>query len=266
VQELDPTRGPNLIARIYSQMVFDTLFALDHKLSPKPMMVDRESVGDDRLTYTFTLRSGLKFHDGSPVTTRDVVASLNRWMNGTSVGGQLRRRVAGLAIVDELTFTLTLKEKFGLVEFMLAGAGAPIPAILREKDANRPDGEAMTAPIGSGPFKLRRRRAGFGPSVVFERYADYPARPEPPDGLAAARWSRSIGSSGRSFPIRPRRRARSPMAKSISGKASRPIWRRSCGSAASSCAAPTPCHRSPSSVEFPDPAVQRCSGRAGPWR
>ena len=68
VQELDPTRGRNLISRIYSQMVFDTLFALDHTLSPKPMMVDKETVSDDRLTYTFTLRPGLKFHDGSPVT------------------------------------------------------------------------------------------------------------------------------------------------------------------------------------------------------
>src|SRR5271169_2809772 len=76
VQELDPTRGRNLISRIYSQMVFDTLFALDHDLSPKPMMVDRETISDDRLTYTFTLRGGLKFHDGSPVTTHDVVASL----------------------------------------------------------------------------------------------------------------------------------------------------------------------------------------------
>jgi peptide/nickel transport system substrate-binding protein len=97
VQELDPTRGRNLISRIYSQMVFDTLFALDHTLSPKPMMVDRETVSDDRLTYTFTLRTGLKFHDGSPVTTRDVVASLNRWMDGSSIGDQLKQRVASLS-------------------------------------------------------------------------------------------------------------------------------------------------------------------------
>src|SRR5271163_2818733 len=122
VQELDPTRGRNLISRIYSQMVFDTLFALDHTLSPKPMMVDRETVSEDRLTYNFTLRGGLKFHDGSPVTTRDVVASLHRWMDGTSIGAQLKNRVASLSRVDDLSFTLVLKEPFGLVEFMLAGA------------------------------------------------------------------------------------------------------------------------------------------------
>jgi peptide/nickel transport system substrate-binding protein len=187
VQELDPTRGPNLISRIYSQMVFDTLFALDHTLSPKPMMVDRETISADRLTYTFTLRRGLKFHDGSPVTTRDVIASLHRWMDGTSVGGQLKRRVAALNAVDDLTFTLVLTEPFGLVEFMLAGAGAPIPAILREKDANRPNSEAMTAPIGSGPFKYVASERVSGHRVVFDKFADYAARPEPPDGLAGGK-------------------------------------------------------------------------------
>src|SRR5271163_5088963 len=74
VAELDPTRAANQIGRIYSQMVFDTLFALDHTLSPKPMMVESETVSPDHLTYRFTLRPGLKFHDGSPVTSKDVVA------------------------------------------------------------------------------------------------------------------------------------------------------------------------------------------------
>jgi peptide/nickel transport system substrate-binding protein len=187
VQELDPTRGRNLISRIYSQMVFDTLFALDHTLSPQPMMVDREAVSEDRLTYTFTLRTGLKFHDGSPVTTRDVVASLNRWMDGSSIGDQLKQRVASLSIVDDLTFTLVLKEPFGLVEFMLAGAGAPIPAILREKDANRPENEQITAPIGSGPFRYVPSERVSGHRVVFDRNPDYAVRPEPPDGLAGGK-------------------------------------------------------------------------------
>src|SRR3954454_20707502 len=90
VAELDPTRAANQIGRIYSQMVFDSLFALDHTLSPKPMMVDKEEVSEDGLTYKFTLRPERRFHDGTPVTTRDVVASLELWMGGTSVGAQLK--------------------------------------------------------------------------------------------------------------------------------------------------------------------------------
>ena len=187
VSELDPTRGANLISRIYSHMVFDTLFALDKNLAPQPMMVDKRALSDDGLTYTFTLRSGLKFHDGTPVTTKDVIASINRWMKGTSIGGALNQRVASMSAVDNLTFKLVLKEKFGLVEFMLAGPGAPIAAIMREADANRPDNVPLTTPIGSGPFRyvVAERRAGA--KVVFERNPDYPARAEPANGLAGAR-------------------------------------------------------------------------------
>ncbi|WP_204268168.1 hypothetical protein, partial [Escherichia coli] len=61
-----------------------------------------------------------------------------RWMTGTSIGEQLKSRVASMAVVDDLTFTLVLNQKFGLVEFMLAGPGAPIAAIMREADARRP--------------------------------------------------------------------------------------------------------------------------------
>ena len=133
--ELDPARAANQIGRIYSQMVFDTLFALDQSLSPKPLMVDTEMISPDRLTYTFSLRPGLRFHDGSEVTTRDVTASLQHWMDGSATGGELKARLAGMSIVDPTTFTLTLKQPFGLLEFLLAGPGAPIAAIMRESDA-----------------------------------------------------------------------------------------------------------------------------------
>ena len=187
LSELDPTRGANLISRVYSQMVFDTLFALDSTLAPRPMMVQDETVSADGLTYTFTLRPGLRFHDGSPVTTRDVVASLERWMNGTSIGGQLKLRVASMDAVDDRTFRMLLREKFGLVEFMLAGPGAPIAAIMREADARRPETVAMTEPIGSGPFRFVASERRAGARAVFERNPDYVARPEPPDGLAGGR-------------------------------------------------------------------------------
>jgi peptide/nickel transport system substrate-binding protein len=187
VAELDPTRAANQIGRIYSQMVFDSLFALDHTLSPKPMMVESETVSPDHLTYRFTLRPGLKFHDGSAVTTRDVIASLNRWMAGSSVGGQLKLRLASMSTVDDRTFVLTLNKPFGIVEFTLAGAGAPMAAIMREADAKRSDDVKITAPIGSGPFRYNAAARESGHRVVFDRNPDYPARSEPPDGAAGAR-------------------------------------------------------------------------------
>ena len=76
---LDPYFTGTYITRNYGYMVFDTLFATDAQLRPQPQMVDRWEVSDDKLTYTFRLRDGLKFHDGPPVRAADVVASLKRW-------------------------------------------------------------------------------------------------------------------------------------------------------------------------------------------
>ena len=185
--QLDPDLAANLIGRTYAQMVFDTLFALDHTMSPKPMMVQSETVGPDGLTHRMTLRAGLMFQDGSPVTTRDVIASLQHWMNNTSIGGQLKMRLVSLTADDATTFTLALKQPFGWVEFALAGPGAPMAAIMRAADADRPAGTALTNPIGSGPFRYVASERVVGSRAVFERFADYKSRAEPPDGLAGGR-------------------------------------------------------------------------------
>ena len=185
--QLDPDLAANLIGRTYAQMVFDTLFALDRTMSPKPMMVQSETVSADRLTYRFTLRPDLTFHDGSPVTTRDVIASLQHWMDNASIGAQLKARLASLTADDASTFTLTLKQPFGWVEFMLAGPGAPMAAIMRAADASRPAGIPFTDPIGSGPFRYIPSERVVGSRAVFERFAGYKSRPEESDGLAGGR-------------------------------------------------------------------------------
>src|SRR3954467_8040027 len=54
ITELDPTRGANLVSRIYSQMVFETLFALDSKLAPQPMMLESSERSADGMRWEFT--------------------------------------------------------------------------------------------------------------------------------------------------------------------------------------------------------------------
>ncbi len=185
--ELDPTRGANLISRVYSQMVFETLFALDSTLTPRPLMLESSEASSEGLRWTFTLRPGLRFHNGAAVTARDVVASLERWMGNTSIGGQLKSRLLSLEAADERRAILTLKEPFGLVEFILAGPGAPIAAIMPEADARRPIGSPLPNPVGSGPFRFVSSERVAGHRAVFERNPDYQSRAEPTDGLAGAR-------------------------------------------------------------------------------
>src|SRR5688500_19284534 len=64
---LDPISTTAYITRNHGYMVYDTLFAMDEKFQVRPQMVDKHEISKDQLTYTFTLRDGLKFHDGQPV-------------------------------------------------------------------------------------------------------------------------------------------------------------------------------------------------------
>src|SRR5580698_11350828 len=73
---LDPIWTTAYIVRNHGYMIYDTLFATDGNLEIKPQMVDKWTTSDDKLTWTFTLRDGLEFHDGTPVTSDDVVPSL----------------------------------------------------------------------------------------------------------------------------------------------------------------------------------------------
>ena len=75
---IDPILTTAYITRDHGYMVYDTLLATDSHLKIQPQMADWK-VSDDQLTYTFTLRDGLKWHDGQPVTAEDCVASLKRW-------------------------------------------------------------------------------------------------------------------------------------------------------------------------------------------
>src|SRR5262245_7880854 len=62
----------------HSLLIYDTLFGLDDNRKIQPQMVERWAVSDDKKTYTFTLRDGLKMHDGQAVTSAEVVASVRR--------------------------------------------------------------------------------------------------------------------------------------------------------------------------------------------
>ena len=92
-------------------MVYDTLFAMDSELRPQPQMVGGWTASDDKLTYTFTLRNGLRFHDGQRVRAADVVASLNRWGQRNDAYGQsLLAAAAAIEPIDDEQFRIALKD------------------------------------------------------------------------------------------------------------------------------------------------------------
>src|SRR4029077_5498277 len=102
------------ITRDQGYMVYDTLLAEDADFKIQPQMADWK-VSDDRLTYTFTFGDGLTWHDGTPVTAEDCVASLKRWGRNDGMGQKLMDFTASIEATDAKTITLKLKEPYGLV-------------------------------------------------------------------------------------------------------------------------------------------------------
>src|SRR5947207_10810834 len=110
---LDPVWTTAYITRNHGYLVYDTLFGTDENFHIKPQMVDRASVSPDGMKYTFTLRDGLRWHDGQPVLSEDCVESLKRWGKNDRFGQLLMAHVGKIAPVDQKTFSLELAERFG---------------------------------------------------------------------------------------------------------------------------------------------------------
>jgi peptide/nickel transport system substrate-binding protein len=184
---LDPHFTTAYITRTFGFMVFDTLFAKDSKGEIKPQMVKDWQVSEDRLTYTFTLRDGLKWHDGQPVTAADCVASLRRWGQRNSLGRRVFAVTDSLEARDANTFVLKLKEPFGLVLEALGGTVSPVAFMMPERLAKTPADQRITDIVGSGPFIYNKADHRTGDRMLLRRNADYVPRTEPADFLAGGK-------------------------------------------------------------------------------
>src|SRR6266705_2328650 len=96
---VDPIWTTAYISRNHGYMIYDTLFATDAKGEIRPQMLDKYDVSADKLTYTLTLREGLAWHDGTPVTAEDCAASIKRWGAKDSMGQKLMSFVKEIAVV-----------------------------------------------------------------------------------------------------------------------------------------------------------------------
>jgi peptide/nickel transport system substrate-binding protein len=168
-------------------MVYDTLFALDRNLQVKPQMVDTWTVSDDKLTWTFTLRDGLEWHDGAPVTAEDCVASLKRWSARDGMGQKLMSFVASLEPSGPKTFVMKLREPYGLVLSTLGKPTSNVPFMMPKRIAETDPNKQITDPTGSGPFIFRKEEWKPGEKAVYVKNAKYKPRAEPPSGFAGGK-------------------------------------------------------------------------------
>lgn len=183
---LDPIVTTAHITRNFGYMIYDTLLSMNAKYEPKPQMADF-AVSDDKLTYTFTLRDGLTWHDGAPVTAEDCVASLKRWAARDAGGQMLMDSVESLAATDPKTVTLKLSKPFPFVLELIAKPASVVPFMMPKRLAETPPTEAVKDQTGSGPFRFVKEEYRAGDRVVFEKFADYKPRPEPADWMSGGK-------------------------------------------------------------------------------
>jgi ABC-type transport system substrate-binding protein len=132
---LDPIWNTDFVIRDHGYMVYDTLFATDADGEIRPQMVDRTEISADKLTYAFTLRDGLKWYDGQPVTADDCVASIKRWAARDATGQKLMTFFAEVVARDTRTLALRLKEPTGLVLPALGKPNSNVPLMMPRRVA-----------------------------------------------------------------------------------------------------------------------------------
>ncbi len=178
---LDPMVSTADLVGIVTQHMFETLYTFDKNWNVTPLLADKlPEVSADGKVYTIKLRSDIKFHDGSVMTSKDVVASLNRWVKLASRGKQAGMFMDNVKASDPSTIVITLKQPYAPLASLLAFNNSAAIIIPADKQADN-----MTDFIGTGPYMLKDRKADQYIQLV--KFKDYKSRAGAIDGYGGAR-------------------------------------------------------------------------------
>jgi peptide/nickel transport system substrate-binding protein len=187
VKIVDPIWTTAYITRNHGYMIYDTLFAMDEKGEIKPQMVEKYSESPDKLTFVFTLRDGLLWHDGAPVTAEDCIASIKRWAARDALGQKLMSFIETMSAQDAKTFTVKLKEPTGLLIFGLGKPSSNVPFMMPKRVADTDPNTQISDFTGSGPFVFKKDEWKPGDKAVYVKFDKYKPRAEPPSGLSGGK-------------------------------------------------------------------------------
>ncbi|MBL6455919.1 ABC transporter substrate-binding protein [Belnapia sp. T6] len=186
---LDPVWTTAVVTRNHAFMVYDQLCAQDAKGEIRPQMAEGWVTEPDGLAVTFTLREGLRFHDGERVTARDCVASINRWARRDPFMQVLQPNVAEIQVLDDRRFRFRLRKPTPLLTMALGQTQFPC-FIMPERIAQTDAFQQIRDPIGSGPFRFLPGEWNPGQRAAWAKFDGYVPRQEPVDGLAGGRAPR----------------------------------------------------------------------------
>jgi peptide/nickel transport system substrate-binding protein len=168
INSLDQMATRTMSTRNIAMNIYEALMTRDENNHPILELAAAMTESADRLTYTFKLRQGIRFHNGKPMTSADVVASFDRYARVGSERSTLGN-VARWDAPDADTFVIHMKQPQPTFIEALSSYSAPIVIIPREeRDA---PALQLPRPIGTGPFKLADIEPGA--AIRLERYDGY---------------------------------------------------------------------------------------------
>jgi peptide/nickel transport system substrate-binding protein len=186
IRSLDPGVNRDGNTDILQSHLFEGLVAFREDASVGPMLAKSVDVSQDGKTYTFVLRDGLKFSNGDPLTSEDVLFAWKRYTNPDTgwrclpeVDGRGAVKVTGVTATDDKTVVFTLEKPSALFLATLARPDCGSTGIF-DKASLGPDGK-WKEPITTAPFKLGEWRRGE--YIELERNENYVSLPGAPDGL-----------------------------------------------------------------------------------
>ena len=181
---LDPVWTTAAITYNHAYMVYDTLYGYDGISDMRPQMCEGHELSADKLTWTFTLRDGLIFHDKQKVLSRDCTQSILRWGSRDSFGQQLMRYVNEIVPIGDKRFAIRLKRPCPQLLFGLGGRQC---FVMPERVATRPGTEQLTDITGSGPFRFLKDEWVSGAHCAYTRFESYVPRQEQPAFFAGGK-------------------------------------------------------------------------------
>lgn len=168
---LDVMMGTDYIPRIIAYgNIYEALVTLTSDYSWKPELAESVDVNDEHTEYTYHLRQGVKFHDGTEMTADDVVASMNRWIekysNAKNMVGD-----AKFEKMDDYTVTIQTEEPALFLNELIAtqsqGSVIMPASVIESADAST----GVSEYIGTGPYKFVEWKDGQ--YIKLERFDDY---------------------------------------------------------------------------------------------
>lgn len=161
--KLDPSLSSSVYDRYVFQSLFDKLFDLDKDGKIVPVLVKEYKVSDDGKVYTFNLREGIKFHDGTEFNAEAVKFNFDRNMEKISPRKNELGAVKEVTVVDPLTVKVELKQAYApFLSILTDRAGMMVSPEAVKKSGQ----EFMNQPVGTGPFMFKERVKGTTITLV----------------------------------------------------------------------------------------------------